>query len=362
MQLNSVLSNIAKSRGYNAVPVSWEDLCRSQSSDGTLSNYGPAICDVSICDKQKRPIWTVRSENYNEKLVFESADNIYLVVGNEEPSPHKKFRSVTLQEYLQNFGQYTKYANVPADTNLFVPELDNVVSIRFQTVFVPQDTELSLLTYSYGTESLLLFSTAQGTSVDEGKYHKNLFHHMVDGSRVEASWLKAVASDVRVGASQAETKESQQASLAAGHAVAMRMGPKHLADTFNTVMLVQVPLKQPPRPYRILELGYESCVVQKQLGSSDGFVTRGGSRTTEARMSKGSVQCQNWPGISSEKRTRHESQHVTVTMTAYRAIHGEVPTEEDVHSAINELDARFGRFTHLKDAPTTQKSAFTYSV
>lgn len=404
--LTDTLRAVAAPLGYSVVAVSWEDCSRGFTASGQLSSMGSNITDVRIADRERRPIYTVRAQNWNERVAFVPAADVSLVVGNEEPTAHKALRSVALSEYLARIGTFGSYAGVPAGTSLAADAIDARLTVRFQTVFVAKDSEFTTNVYSYGgtdanPQNLLLYCTAQGTSIDTAA-HGNVFLHMrTPGGKTETSWLQARASEFKVGGAQAETAESAAAAAAAGSAVAAQMGIRAMGTRCNVVMLIQVPLKQPePRPAAVFSLGAPApqpvwkggafsfgaaaaCAVMKCDQDGAPAATRGqersrgcdGSRgiSSAARVSKGTTESTDWPGIAQNKNwERHPSAHPTITVTMYYAVDGGVPTDADVRAAIADLEALYaalgtgGRLADLgasgvTDAPAAP-TAFTFGV
>jgi hypothetical protein len=255
------LQALAQKHKMTVVPVSWEDCTRGWDSNGKLSCYGNNISDVRILDKTKRSIYTLRSENWNERLAVVSASDVAVVVGNDASTSEKNLKSVTLKTYLKSAGIYGSYVGLPRDTNLLNPEKDDKISVRFQTVFLPTTDEkhdgknapeFTSSVYSYSTtdkndpQNLLLYCTSQGTSLhQDAPGQEKLFLHMTNpDDTVSTYWLKAVTSDYKVGAAQKETEASAKLAAEQNQAVAQHIGLSHMGTRFNVVMLVQIPLKK----------------------------------------------------------------------------------------------------------------------
>lgn len=410
--LTDTLRAVAAPLGYSVTAVSWEDCSRGFTASGQLSSMGSNITDVRIADRERRPIYTVRAQNWNERVAFVPAADVALVVGNEEPTTHKALRSVALNEYLARIGTFGAYAGVPAATSLASDAIDARLTVRFQTVFVAKDAEFTTNVYSYGgtdanPQNLLLYCTAQGTSID-ATAHGNVFLHMrTPAGKTETSWLQARASEFKVGGAQTETVESAAAAAAAGSAVAAQMGIRAMGTRCNVVMLIQVPLKQPepPRPAAVFALGASapqpvwksgaysfgaaacamSANIKKALTNGEKLEDldepcgyRGGGHrsrgiSSAARVSKGTTESTDWPGIGQNKNwERHPTAHPTITVTMYYAVDGGVPTDADVRAAIADLEALYaalgtgGRLADLgasgvTDAPAAP-TAFTFGV
>jgi hypothetical protein len=272
-QVVQALDAVAGPRGFRCVPVSWEDVQRGVSAtSGALSCYGPNIADVRLWEKGGRQLWTLRSQNWNERVSLVSTADVAVVVGNEVAGGAGELTPITLRKYLEHASQYAGYAGVTT-ANMSVEPGDDTCGIRFQTVFLPiEDTaaargvfdaaatrstiEFCTEVYSYGTHSdadpqnMLVLCTPQGTSVQQdGAGAQKLFYHAVDGSgAVHRYWLEAERSRHAVGAAQSETEAERAEAAARGKATATFIGTRAMGTRFNVQMLVQVPLKQKPRP------------------------------------------------------------------------------------------------------------------
>src|SRR3989338_145418 len=235
-QIKSQIDTVAKASGFRCVPVSWEDASRG-TVGGALSCWGGNISDVRLWEKSGQLLYTVRSDNWNERLGYVAAKDVAVVVGNHITGG-SDLKNITLQNYLSNAKQYGGYAGLTTES-LSENQADQILSIRFQTVFLPikgdasanvEDippeqlgrVEFCTDVYNYNTHSdhtprnALLLCTAQGTSLQQdGAGTKKMFIHEVDPSgKVHRYWLQAGRSPHKVGGSQKETKEEAQAAAA----------------------------------------------------------------------------------------------------------------------------------------------------
>ena len=199
-QVQSALDSVAAKAGFKCVPVSWEDAQRG-TVDGALSCWGGNICDVRLWEKSGKLLYTLRSQNWNERLGYVSSKDLAVVVGNEQPGGAAA-TPVTLKSYLENIGRHAAYAKV-GTPSLFAPGVDDIVSIRFQTVFLPiadrETVEFCTEKYNYNTPSdddprnLLLLCTPQGTSVQQdGARAQRIYYHAIDpsGRRTATGWRR----------------------------------------------------------------------------------------------------------------------------------------------------------------------------
>ena len=199
-QINSSLK--ATHPNYSCKTVSWEDAARG-TVGGALSSIGPNITDVRLYAKDKTQLFTVRSDNWNEKLGKASSDEVCVVV-EEEPGTGELV-PITLTNYLKNIGKYGAYAGIKTGTNLYNEELDKEISIRFQTTFLPvPDTEFgnvefNVENYNYQTHdasnprNMLLLCTTQGAALQQdGPGAQKLFHHAFNpnDNKVHRYWFE----------------------------------------------------------------------------------------------------------------------------------------------------------------------------
>lgn len=249
---------------YSCKSVSWDDVQRG-TVGGSLSCWGSNITDTRLYEKNGRQLFTVRPDNWNEKLGKVSTGDVALLIGNEQPGG-TDLKPLTLRQYLKSIGEHGSYAGLKAGQSLHEEALDREVSIRFQTTFLPveddgsarETLEFAPEAYNYCTQddadprNLVLLCTTQGTAVQQdGKGAKKLYHHAVDeAGSVHRYWLEAEASSHKVGGAQKESAEEKADALARGKATASVIGVKAMGTRFNVLMTIQVPLQQKPRPER----------------------------------------------------------------------------------------------------------------
>jgi hypothetical protein len=291
-QTKAAVDAAARSSGFRCVPVSWEDASRGKSAGGALSTMGPNIADVRLFEKTGALLYTLRSQNWNERLGYVAAGDVALMTGNESSSA-SALQPTTLASYLQNVGAHAGYAGV-AVPSLYEPTIDGIFSIRFQTVFLPvaagrgasgggalPSTEFCTEVYSYQTHdsarprNMLLLATPQGVSVQQDAVGraKVFFHSVAPGGAVHRYWLEAEKSEKQVGGAQVETRDEALAAAARGKSTAVRIGPSSMGTRFNVQMLIQVPLKNRPAPRRLYD---------KKAPKPTGWCCCGGSSDEES--------------------------------------------------------------------------------
>merc|ERR1719171_2466167 len=269
---------------YSCKTVSWDDVQRGTVGGG-LSSWGANITDTRLYAKDGQQLYTVRAENFNEKLGAVSADELALIAGNGQPGGGS-LAPMTLRDVLKNFGSHAAYAGVDVATNMSAPKTDAKVSIRFMTTFLPvQDEQLSTLEfapemYQYQTRSasdpanLLLLATTQGFAVQaNGAGATKLYHHAVEpNGTIARYWFEAERSTKQVGGAQQESKEEALAAAARGKATAAVIGTRAMGTRFNVLMTIQVPLVQQPkvRPRGSLMMAKSKGVAKKKGGGGFG--------------------------------------------------------------------------------------------
>mmetsp|Transcript_13914 Transcript_13914/g.16196 ORF Transcript_13914/g.16196 Transcript_13914/m.16196 type:complete len:209 (-) Transcript_13914:19-645(-) len=200
------------------------------------------ITDTYLKSKDGTSLFTVRSDNWNEKLGVVSADEIAVVAG----AGQGPVQPVTLRSVLQALGNLGEYAGLDPDISLFDASLDAKCSIRFQTTFIPvQDSgtapgklEFATEAYNYNTmddsdpRNLVLLCTSQGVAVQQdGCGAKKLFHHAVDDmGKIHRYWLEAEESKHKVGGEQRETEEERAEALARGKATSSVIGVRAMGQ------------------------------------------------------------------------------------------------------------------------------------
>merc|ERR1719203_836881 len=205
---------------YSCKVVSWDDVSRG-TVGGSLSCWGANITDTYLKSKDGAELFTVRPDNWNERLGRVTSSEVALVAGSHVPGGGPLF-PVTLRDFLRGLGDFGKYAGLPRSTDLSNEALDRECSIRFQTTFLPVEGDRGTLefateAYNYNTRSdddprnLVLLCTTQGVAVQQdGTGAKRLFHHAVDeDSTIHRYWLEAERSSHKVGGSQVETDKER---------------------------------------------------------------------------------------------------------------------------------------------------------
>jgi huntingtin len=320
-------------------------------------------------------LFTVRPDNWNEKLGRVTSSEVAVVQGNHAAGDGP-LTPITLHDFIKSIGVHGAYAGLIGNSDLSNDLLDQQCSIRFQTTFLPVSgargtLEFATEAYNYNTRhdddprNLVLLCTSQGVAVQQdGEGAKRLFHHAVDeDSAIHRYWLEAERSDHKVGGQQKETAQERVDALSRGKATASVIGTKAMGTRFNVLMTIQVPLQQKrqPEPSWGLEMNCSSwgddmdscsereeeecCEAEDCFDDDDAFVERCSSApqvrsrgiANAARVSRGS-EYDIWPGLGISNPERNTSEHVTVTVVIYNTVADGVPSEDDVIAAIDDLE------------------------
>ena len=274
---------------------------------------------------------------------------------------------------------------MPPGTNLHNEALDDEVSIRFQTTFLPVEDrdrratmEFCTQAFNYNTRNdseprnAVLLCTSQGVAVQQdGAGKQSLLHHAVDASgTVTQHWLEAERSDFAVGGPQEESEEVAVEAACRGKATASVIGIEGMGARFNALMTVQVPLQQAPEVMRSAAMFGRGGGSGRGRGAGRG-AGRGGGRgagrgaqaqcslkrfrniqgsrvpdreaergeSFAARVSRGSAAGEfSRLTVAAPKRAQ---QHVTCTVVFYNVVAGGLPTAADVLAAIADMEAMY---------------------
>lgn len=382
---------------YSCKTVSWDDVERG-TVGGALSCLGANITDTRLWAKSGQLLYTVRSDNWNEKMGSVSAHEVALMSGGVTEGSAPK--PTTLADFLNGIGKHGAYAGLSSAINLSDAKMDAKVSIRFQTTFLPVADEVhgalefAPEMYSYQTRSdsdpknLLLLCTTQGSAVQQdGAGANKLFHHAVDPTgKICRYWFEAERSKHQVGGAQVESADEKAEALKRGKAVSAVIGTKAMGTRFNALMTIQVPLEQKNKPtVRSFGLGAvpvgcfaptaapkmmmmgggmgggmcggslplkEAFMMEESAGFAAAPPMMKFSRTSSmrgsrempqrgtanaARVSRGSLR-DKWPGLSLTDPGRDQTQHVTVTVVLYNTVAGGVPSVDDVKAAVEDME------------------------
>jgi len=265
--INSILNESTEGpyKNYSCKTVSWDDVQRG-TVNGELSCWGSNITDTRLYAKDGQQLFTVRGNNWNERLGKVSSDDLALIATDEDGGMRPDgLRPFTLRSVLSNISKFGKYANIDVDS-IADEKLDNRVSVRFQTTFLPfigdnegggdmASLEFAPEAYNYNTmndedpRNIVILCTTQGIAIQQdGEGAKKLYHHAKRGDgKVKRYWLEAGSSSHKVGGSQVEISEEKLDALKQGKATSAVIGTRAIGSRFNVLMTIQVPLQQKKR-------------------------------------------------------------------------------------------------------------------
>jgi hypothetical protein len=246
MSFQNELNHVLKGTNYSLKLISWNDVSRYTSHGGGLSSIGANITDVKLVGKNNQQFYTIRTDNWNEKVGTVSAKEVAIITETEQG-----LVPITLAKYLTDKGLSSS--------------LDDKVSIRFQTTFLPitaddhGSIEFCTDSYSYNTpdesdpKNLLLLATTQGLTLHTNKstYQKLFLHSRDSSGKLVNRWLEAEETSYKVGAEQVETEMQVEENMKRGKASSAVIGIKSMGQRFNALLTVQIPLQQKERPRRM---------------------------------------------------------------------------------------------------------------
>lgn len=351
-EITTQITNVLDESGlpysnYKCKQVSWDDVSRYGAGTSNLSCVGSNITDTRLYAKDSRLLYTVRPNNWNERIGIVSSDKIRFVYNN---------KLVTLKEYLEHFPEYAKYVLKGRDYHsLDAPETDTKVSVRFQTTFLPlRKLEKRIYyapeVYTYGNQNVQLLCTSQGVSVQQGTSgRQKLFHHEVDDNQIKRYWFEAEATRFKVGETHNETVEEAKEALNRGKSMATSIGLYNDTPRMNTLMTIQIPIEKKMSGRYVYNGG--STNIKFTRGSSGMRGSRGGyggcsgryGKSSAGRVSRGTLHDNNWSGITADDIKRNTSQHCTVTIVLYHVIENGIPSSEDVKKSIDELETLYSK-------------------
>ena len=401
-QINQTCRNKGgKYAEYSCETVSWDDVQRG-TVGGNLSCWGANITDTYLNAKDGRRLFTVRSDNWNEKLGHMTTKDIALVQGNQNQNAcYKTLSPITLKTFLEKAGEYGKYAKLDSDIKLDNLDLDQKVSVRFQTTFLPvENKEKSTLefcteAYNYNTRNdddprnLILLCTTQGMALQQdGAGTKKIYHHNVDerSGEIERYWLEAERSAHKVGGQQVESKEEKEDAIKRGKATSSVIGIKAMGTRFNVLMTVQIPLEQQIKEssrgfgFGGISLGAPQkgsgfsfgapkirCAKSSSRDRDHGFrCAKRSSRdrnppkkigtANAARVSRG-TKVDTWSGLNIKTPKRNKNEHITCTIVIYNTITDGVPSENDITAAIDDME---NLYNNCNESGRLADSAFDF--
>jgi hypothetical protein len=254
MMRNSDAQSLARALKLNILDITWEDTGRYQNS-----SVGPNISDMTIQVQQFNPntrqyelnlMPVIRNPNFEDVTADVPLDRFYLRVGNERGNA---LRRVTLKDFLGDLRQYLHQPNSwEGWGKSLLAARDSHMLVSAQACFLPipqgGKTEFNPVLFNYQSYEqnpavLTILATREGTSV-------TIIDNKRDSFNTGRTWGQRLFFN----------KNGQRASLTGQRASDFPVTPtpggppsgltSEAAESggMNMVMLIQVPLKQKPRP------------------------------------------------------------------------------------------------------------------
>lgn len=329
MVYDANVTSLARGQGLDVVNVTWEDTGRSKGSV-----WGPNISDMTIGVRDARgllhPMPVLRFDNFTDTTADVRADSFWLRVGNAQG---RSLRTVSLAEVLQDTRSFLSdpWSWTGRGRSLWNAR-DETVLVSAQACFlpIPRDGEATFTPVLYNYQSypenpavLTMVATREGTSIqvveNEGGYLSETLSFNDNGER--APFTATRLSDFR-----ARGGDGTWGSVSAGG-----------EDGLNMVLLVQVPLKQKPRPERQYEIYGGAMDEMSAAPSSSAKAAQGRSDVEAAVIGHGAVEgpYKEIDGLAIERDTRFP---VRVTVQFYKATSNGIVTEADIREVRRQID------------------------
>lgn len=317
---------LVQKHGLRALNVTWEDTGRTKGSV-----WGPNISDMTIGVRDAtgalHPMPVVRFDNFTDKTADVPSDRFWLRVGNERG---RRLSTVSLADLLQDT---RSYLHDPASWRGRARDLwadrDAHVLVSAQACFlpIPREGEATFTPVLYNYQSypenpavLTMVATREGTSIqvieNEGGYLSEVLTFNEDG-------MRAPFTAMRLSDFEAQGGDGTWGSVTAGG-----------EDGLNVVLLVQVPLKQKPRPVPQWE-AYDMAAPAAGMAAEKSMSRR--SDVEDAVVGHGPVEgpFKEIDGLAIERDERFP---VRVTVQFYKATSNGVVTERDIRDIRRQID------------------------
>ncbi len=338
--------SFAKKHGLQILDLTWEDTGRFKNS-----SVGPNISDMTIQvqNKEKDNKYTVtcmpviRFPNFSDKTGDISADDFYLLVGNEKRNNLKR---ISLKEFLKNI---RKYLHDPDSwkgrNNSLLAKRDSHVLVSAQACFLPipknGKAEFNPVLFNYQSYSgdpavLTILATREGTSVtiidnkrDNFKaghsWGQRLFFNQ-DGERASLTGKRISEFLEEKGQPNGNASESEK---------------KH-EKGLNMVMLIQVPLKQkkPMQPF----IG--ACDMATAAPAYCEKSRQAESNVENAVIGHGKVEgpFTEIDGLDIERDTAFP---IRVTVQFYKATDNGIVSEKDMTEIAQQINKVYGEAEYV---------------
>ena len=306
--------------------VGWDDCSRALHS-----SIGPNISDWSFQLKDGTVLPFLRSPNFTDKTATLRSRDIAVVVGNE--TKEGNLQTITLEQYLKNYGRYTP--GVPDEVDLS-NGLNELISIRFIAVIVPENRdgsqEVVPVAYNYQTTDkkdpkniiAASFHMGVGSQTDGPGQERVYLVKTKDDDSHENTWF-CITNEHR------ESREQKKS-------VSSVLGTRSTGCGRNRVQCIQIPRVQTHcgrnRNFN------ESCSLES-MDSCETMIPKSIYRS----LNMGNVSYGSNAGRhvmdGSIRYTRDKTQSITITFAYYFTTADGNISETDAESIADTLDISY---------------------
>ncbi len=353
MVFDPKIQKLVAKYGLHIVNLTWEDTGRYKNScvgpnisDMTLQVQLPVEEDsprVAIPRYELTCLPVIRYPNFSDKTADIALDNFYILVGNEKG---RQLKRITLREYL---GNLRRYLSDPSSwkgkkSSLLAPR-DTHVLVSAQACFLPVPRHgvcsfnpvlFNYQSYTGNPAVLAVLVTREGTSA-------TIIDNKRDAFKAGATWGQRLFFN-RNGqrASLTGTRVSDFIAKGSGRTRGDRSTLPHADDTkgLNMVLLIQVPLKQKPKPRRNY-WGFPGSLDSKIKCSAMPTST-----LEDAVIGHGEVEGP-FTEIAGLPIERDERFPIRVTVQFYKATSDGVVTENDIKEIAAQIDRVYGQADYV---------------
>lgn len=108
--VQKAINDTCRGTNYSCKTVSWDDAQRG-TVGGALSCWGSNITDTRLWEKTGKRLFTVRPDNWNEKLGKISSSEVALLAP-ENAKHGSALRPITLRKFLKTIGRSSTEATL----------------------------------------------------------------------------------------------------------------------------------------------------------------------------------------------------------------------------------------------------------
>ena len=332
---------LSQKYGLNVLNLTWEDTARFKNS-----SVGPNISDMTIQVQQLDPrneafsltsMPVIRFPNFSDVSADIPLDKFTLLVGNEKG---ERLRKIGLREYLADFRNFlSDPSSWKGERRSLLVDKDSHVLVSAQACFLPipkngvAEFNPVLFNYqSYQNEPavLAILATREGTSATiidntrdahrEGRLRGQRVFFNQQGQRASLTGKR------RSDAIADEAKDRNAAQTGVGSADEAGA---------NMVLLIQVPLKNRPRPMRTFALGGVPAPAGAAMEGARRYKAK--SDVEDAVVSHGRVQgpFTEVAGLAIERDERYP---IRATVQFYKGTSNGVVDERDLAAIAKNID------------------------